>query len=68
MCALTGLEYMNQCTRDIISLVKELNEAAGEIIIAYTVDAGANAFLIYQLEKESLIFSGLQSILNLPED
>lgn len=37
---------MNDCTRSIIKLVKEVNIKAGRHLMAYTVDAGANCFII----------------------
>ncbi|OWZ33508.1 diphosphomevalonate decarboxylase [Cryptococcus neoformans AD2-60a] len=42
--------YLNDVSRAIIAVVEELNRAAGEIIAAYTFDAGPNA-VIYTLEK-----------------
>ncbi|GMM27746.1 diphosphomevalonate decarboxylase [Martiniozyma asiatica (nom. inval.)] len=42
--------YLNDTSKRIIKLVNLLNEAAGEIIAAYTFDAGPNA-VIYYLEK-----------------
>lgn len=68
ICADTGLSYMNDCTRDIIRLVKEVNEAAGEYIMAYTVDAGANCFIICQQDHMERVFAGFQSVLNLSND
>ena len=41
---------MNDCTREIVKLINELNETAGKYIAAYTVDAGANAFIICEMD------------------
>lgn len=46
ICALTGLQYMNDCTWAITKLIKDLNKAEGWALAAYTVDAGANCFVI----------------------
>ena len=50
ICGITGLEYMNDCTWEIIKCINDLNLAAGKLVAAYTVDAGANAFIICELE------------------
>ena len=44
--------YLNDISRGIIRLVEELNRVAGEIVAAYTFDAGPNA-VIYYLEENS---------------
>ena len=49
---------MNDCTRDIIRLINDLNSTEGKFIAAYTVDAGANAFIICELDNIEKIFSG----------
>ncbi|EER43586.1 diphosphomevalonate decarboxylase [Histoplasma capsulatum var. duboisii H88] len=44
--------YLNDVSRAAIRLVHDINRAAGEIICAYTFDAGPNA-VIYYLGKDS---------------
>ncbi len=40
------LFYMSDATKAIIERVEAINEAQGHHVIAYTVDAGSNIFLI----------------------
>eukprot|EP01060_Flectonema_neradi_P023430 TRINITY_DN3168_c0_g1_i1.p1 TRINITY_DN3168_c0_g1~~TRINITY_DN3168_c0_g1_i1.p1 ORF type:complete len:397 (+),score=64.59 TRINITY_DN3168_c0_g1_i1:53-1192(+) len=46
------IDYWNERTEVIISLVKAFNNHAGRLRVAYTYDAGANAFIF--CEKETL--------------
>ncbi len=50
--------YMNDTTRAIHKVVREINEAAGRNIVGYTVDAGANCFLISEMEHLGPLTSG----------
>jgi diphosphomevalonate decarboxylase len=59
ICHQTGLSYMNDCTKEIIKMVNEINKEAGHYILAYTVDAGANVFLICEMEKMESLFGCL---------
>ena len=40
--------YLNTVSRDVINMVHAFNEAAGEVRLGYTFDAGPNAVLIVQ--------------------
>ncbi|XP_050526715.1 diphosphomevalonate decarboxylase [Daktulosphaira vitifoliae] len=44
--------YLNHISHEIISFIHDYNEAVGQIKVAYTFDAGPNAFVF--LEKENL--------------
>ena len=57
--------YMNETTKSIISLVHELNENHSEPLAAYTVDAGANWFLITKQAYVETLLCLLKSLSNL---
>lgn len=59
--------YMNDCTRTILQLCKEVNEAEGRAVMSYTVDAGANCFLICQMEDLPRIYASFQRVLDLSD-
>ncbi len=50
--------YLNDVSRAAIKVVESINAAAGEIIAAYTFDAGPNA-VIYYLEENEKEVAGL---------
>ncbi|KAK7208058.1 GHMP kinase [Myxozyma melibiosi] len=50
--------YMNDVSRNVISLIEKVNNLAGRVVAAYTFDAGPNAVLYY-LEKDEPIVLGL---------
>ena len=56
--------YRNDTSHNICALVRELNETAGEPVAAYTIDAGANVFLIVDQHRDQL-FASLQRKLHL---
>ena len=50
--------YVNETTKAIHRLVREVNSEAGRHVMAYTCDAGANCFIISELENLGSIISG----------
>jgi diphosphomevalonate decarboxylase len=60
--------YMNDTTKSIISLVHDLNGFNYEPLAAYTVDAGANCFLITREKNLNFLLGTLQSISGLSDD
>lgn len=50
--------YMNDVSRAAIKAVEAINEQAGEVIAAYTFDAGPNA-VVYYLEKDAEKVAGV---------
>lgn len=55
--------YMNDVSRNVISLVEKLNSLAGRIVAAYTFDAGPNAVLYYLERDESVVLGLLKAAL-----
>lgn len=56
--------YLNDTSKRIIKLVNLLNEAAGEIIAAYTFDAGPNAVIYYEEKNEKAVLGMLHYFFN----
>lgn len=51
--------YLNDTSKRIIKLINLLNEAVGEIIAAYTFDAGPNAVIYYEEKNEKFVLGML---------
>lgn len=51
--------YLNDTSKKIIKLVHQLNDTEGEIIAAYTFDAGPNAVIYYDEANESKVLGVL---------
>lgn len=47
--------YLNDTSKRVIKLINLLNESAGEIIAAYTFDAGPNAVIYYEEKNEAQV-------------
>ena len=60
--------YMNETTKAIISLVHELNRHHSEPVAAYTVDAGANWFLITKQAYVDSLLKILMQLANLTSE
>jgi diphosphomevalonate decarboxylase len=56
--------YLNDTSKKIIKLVHQLNEAAGEIIAAYTFDAGPNAVIYYDESNEAKVLGLIYKFFN----
>lgn len=54
--------YLNQVSHEIISFVHDYNEAAGQIKVSYTFDAGPNAFLFIQQKDLSTFLAELIAV------
>ncbi len=56
-CATTEppIHYMSEVSHDVVKLVNAFNQAAGQLVAAYTFDAGPNA-VIYLLKDQVLPF------------
>ena len=52
------IQYLNDVSRAAVSAVETANKKAGELICAYTFDAGPNA-VIYYLEKDTSRVAGV---------
>ena len=59
--------YMNETTKSIISLVHDINKSYAEPVAAYTVDAGANCFLITKKSHLLYLLGLLQEVSGLDE-
>ena len=62
------INYLNLESEFIIKCVDEINKKENKIICAYTFDAGANAFLIFEEENRDLINNYFDDILFLEND
>ena len=62
------INYLNLESEFIIKCVDEINKKENKIICAYTFDAGANAFLIFEEENRDLINNYFEDILFLEND
>lgn len=51
--------YLNDTSKRIIKLINLLNESAGELIAAYTFDAGPNAVIYYEEKNEKYVLGML---------
>lgn len=47
--------YLNDASRAAIRMVEAINTAEGEVVCAYTFDAGPNAVIFYEAENEDWI-------------
>lgn len=54
--------YLNDTSKKIIKLVHKLNELEGEVIAAYTFDAGPNAVIYYEEKNESKVLGFLYKV------
>lgn len=55
--------YMTDASRAAIRMVEAVNKAAGEIVCAYTFDAGPNAVIFYEEEHEASVLAEFRAIL-----
>ncbi|CAH2353188.1 diphosphomevalonate decarboxylase [[Candida] railenensis] len=54
--------YLNDTSKKIIKLIHKLNELEGEVIAAYTFDAGPNAVVYYEEKNESKVLGFLYKV------
>lgn len=57
------LNYLNEGSDYVMKCVHELNSYHNKILCAYTFDAGANGFLIYESSKEKIVIDWFNSAL-----
>lgn len=60
------LTYLNDTSHSVIALVHHINEQRMNPIVAYTFDAGPNAFLFVQKENLSMVCDYLRHCFNNP--
>ena len=54
--------YLNDVSRNVMRVISELNRARGEIVAAYTFDAGPNAVIYYELHNQPLVLHTLSAV------
>ena len=59
--------YMNETTKNIVSLVHDINDNFYEPVAAYTVDAGANCFLITKQAHLNYLIGLISEVSSLDE-
>lgn len=60
--------YMNDTTKSIIELIHDLNKIHFEPVAAYTVDAGANCFLITKRGYLGYLLDSIKEVANLTDE
>lgn len=60
--------YQNETTKSLISMIHDLNNAHSEPVAAYTVDAGANCFVITKKEYAKFILSTVIEVSGLDKE
>ncbi|KAI9671741.1 MAG: diphosphomevalonate decarboxylase [Alyxoria varia] len=54
--------YMNDTSRAAVRMVEVVNEAAGEMVCAYTFDAGPNAVVFFEKDNEEWVHSCFKAV------
>lgn len=61
------ISYLNDSSKEIMSMIHELNRSSGKAIAAYTFDAGPNAHVITLKENEDKVRNALQEVQGIKE-